>query len=138
VNLEFDCFSQGRLRKGTIQDIIPQGNEQARTFPVQIHVPNEDFSILAGMSCRVRFPVGEQSEALLVHKDAVVTTGLGHHIFVVRDGKAFLVPVKKGQSYGSLVVVEGKVSVEDRVVVEGNERLQPKEEVNPISRKESS
>jgi len=129
VDLELDFLPGNKMRKGKVRDIIPEGNERSRTFPVQISVANKDLSILAGMSSKVSFPVGTPDEALLVDKDAVVTGGTGHKVFVVRHGKAVPVQVKKGAAYGSLVVVEGNLSAGDMVVIEGNERLRPGQEV---------
>ena len=133
VDLEFDFLPGNKTRKGLVRDIIPEGNEKARTFPVQISMANSDFSILSGMSCRVSFPVGSFHKSLLVNKDAVVTNRDGHQIFVVQDGKALLVHVKKRQAHGSLVVVEGRLSEGDMVVVEGNERLRSGQKVNVIA-----
>ena len=132
VDLELDFLPGNKTRKGLVRDIIPEGNEKSRTFPVQISLTNKDLSILAGMSCKVSFPVGEPYEALLVHKDAVVTSGDSHHIFVVRNGKAMSVSVDKGRAYGSLVVVRGKLTGGEMVVVEGNERLSSGQEVRSI------
>jgi membrane fusion protein (multidrug efflux system) len=129
VDLEFDFLPGEKTRQGFVRDIIPEGNEKSRTFPVQISLENKDLSILAGMSCKVSFPVGEPYEALLVNKDAVVTSGDSHHVFVVREGKALSVSVEKGHAYGSLVVVRGKLTAGERVIVEGNERLRSGQEV---------
>ncbi|MCP4667827.1 MAG: efflux RND transporter periplasmic adaptor subunit, partial [Deltaproteobacteria bacterium] len=129
VDLTFDFLPGDKTRKGAVRDIIPAGNEKARTFPVLIRVANHDLTILAGMSCKVSFPVGKPEKKLLVDKDAVVTGGRGHQVFVVRHGKAVPVQVKKGPAYGSLVVVEGDLSAGDMVVIEGNERLRPGQEV---------
>ena len=130
INFEFMKGKQGR--QGQVRDVVPLGNEKARTFPVQIQVGNPDFSILAGMSAAVRFPVGKPSTVLLVSKDAVVTNGDQHHIFIVNDDKAHLIPVEKGEAHGSQVAIQGDVSAGQRVVVEGNERLQPGQPVEII------
>lgn len=132
VDLGFDFLSGDKTKKGFVRDIVPEGNEKSRTFPVQVSLANKDFSIFAGMSCKVSFPVGEPYEALLVNKDAVVRGGDRHHIFVVRNGKAMSVPVEKGRAYGSLVVVEGNLSAGEMVVVEGNERLRSGQQVRFI------
>jgi RND family efflux transporter MFP subunit len=132
VELTFDFLPNNQTRQGLIRHIIPEGNENARTFPVQISVANKDFSILAGMSAKVNLPVGRAYEGVLVNKDAVVTSREGHHIFVVQNGKAMRVPIKKRQAYGSLVVVEGEFSVGDWVVVEGNERLRQGQDVRAL------
>ncbi len=132
VDLNFEFMAGNEKRKGHVRDVIPAGNEKARTFPVQIKVANSDFSILSGMSSGVRFPVGPPQSSLMVKKDAVVTRGDKHHIFVVNDEKAHLIPVKKGPAYGSYVVIEGKISEGQLVIVEGNERIRPEQEVRII------
>jgi RND family efflux transporter MFP subunit len=129
VDLNFEFMARNEKRKGSVRDVIPTGNEKARTFPVQIKVANSDFSILAGMSSGVRFPVGQPQSSLLVNKDAIITKGNEHHIFIVNDKKSHLIPVAKGPAYGSYVVVEGKISEGQLAIVEGNERIQPGEDV---------
>ena len=132
LDLSFEFLPGNPLRKGRVRHIIPQGNEKARTFPVQIVVKNPEGTILPGMSCRVSLPVGTPYDAVLVQKDGVVTQGEDHHLFVVRHAKAVFVPVKKGQAQGGLVVVEGDLKPGEPVVVEGNERLRPGQRVRII------
>lgn len=132
VNLAFEFLPGNKNRKGNVRSIIKKGDEKARTFPVQIEVANKDFFILEGMSSTVLFPVGKSLQSLLVNKDAVVSSSDQHSIFIVKDGKAQMIPIIKGQAYGSLVGIEGDVSAGDQVVVEGNERLQPGQEVSII------
>jgi RND family efflux transporter MFP subunit len=136
VDLSFEFTTGGESKQGRVRDVIPLGNEKARTFPVQLEVDNPDFSILAGMSASVRFPVGNPTTVLLVNKDAVVTNGDQHHIFIVNDDKAHLIPVKKGGAHGSQVAIQGDVAAGQRVVVEGNERLRPEQPVEILANSE--
>ncbi len=136
VDLSFEFMQGEQSKQGQVRDVIPLGNEKARTFPVQILVDNPDFAILAGMSAAVRFPVGKPSTVLLVSKDAVVTNSDEHHIFIVNDNKAHLIRVEKGEAYGSQVAIEGDVSAGQWVVVEGNERLRPDQPVKIIAKSE--
>ena len=71
------------------------------------------------MSANARFPIGEPYRALLIHKDAFSGSSEQDHVFVVRQGKAERVPVKKGRAYGSLIVTEGDLLAGEPVVVEG-------------------
>jgi membrane fusion protein (multidrug efflux system) len=134
VTLEFGCLPGNQRRQGVVQDVIPQGNERARTFPVRIRVNNEGYAMLAGMAPKVIFPAGDPFEALLVHKDAVVTGGDSHHVFVVREGKAVRERVSEGQAFGSFVAVAGNIDAGEMVVVEGNERLFTGQEVRTTPR----
>ena len=132
VQLDIEFVTKGKKITGRVSYIIPQGNEKARTFPVHVLVENRNNEIMPGMSAQVHFPTGEPYEALLIHKDAFSGNGEQDHVFVIRDGKAELVSVKKGRAYGSLVVTEGSLSAGEMVVVEGNERLRPGQEVEAI------
>ncbi len=136
VEIDFEFLNPQNRIRGKVSYIIPQGNEKARTFPVHVLFDNGNHKIMSGMSARVHFPVGEPYEALLIHKDAFSGNGETDHVFVVRDGKAEQVPVKKGYAYGSLVVTEGELSAGEMVVVEGNERLRPGQEVTVIGNKQ--
>jgi RND family efflux transporter MFP subunit len=133
VDLSFEFTTGGESKRGRVRDVVPLGNEKARTFPVQLEVDNPDFTVLAGMSAAVRFPVGQATTMLLVHKDAVVTSGSRHHLFIVNDDKAHLIPVEKGKAYGNRVAILGEVAAGQRAVVEGNERLRPGQLVKIIA-----
>ena len=104
-------------------------------FSVSLNeMDNPDFSVLAGMSASVRFPVGGPTTVLLVNKDAVVTSGNRHHVFIVNDDKAHLIPVKKGKAYGNQVAIQGEVTAGQRAVIEGNERLRPGQPVKILGK----
>jgi RND family efflux transporter MFP subunit len=128
----FHALGQEATVEGTVRALVPEGNENARTFPLEILVPNAENRLLAGMSCEVQFPVGPERDQNLVHKDAVVAGGDTFHVFAVREGKAVLVPVEKGQAYDGSVVVQGDLREGETIVVEGNERLQPGQAVEII------
>ncbi len=136
VDLSFEFMKGEQSRQGQVRDVIPLGNEKARTFPVQIQVDNPDFGILAGMSAAVRFPVGKSSTVLLVSKDAVLSSSDEHHIFIVNDDKAHLIRVEKGEAFGGQVAIRGEISAGQRVVIEGNERLQPNQPVQILGESE--
>jgi RND family efflux transporter MFP subunit len=125
---------------GKVAAVIPQGDEQARTFPVKIRVQNPHDAngpaLKAGMLARVNLAIGAQQPCLMVPKDAVVLGGPEPVVFVVRStaesaqvDHVEAVPVRLGSSFQSLIQITGAVSEEERVVVQGNERLRPGERV---------
>jgi RND family efflux transporter MFP subunit len=131
--------------EGMIAIINPQADARARTFPVKVRVNNiadetkepHGPLIKAGMFARVTLPVGQPVQAPLVPKDAVVLGGPAPVIYVVdrqKDGKSTVRPVsvQLGVSHGLWITVAGTELKEgDLVVVEGNERLRPMQEVRP-------
>ncbi len=114
---------------GKVRHVIPQVNEQARTFPVEIEVPNGDAALAAGMFARVTLTCGAPRQVVCVPKDAVL----------MRDGVnyvAMVAPGEQGAMMGIPLAVTTGASVEDRiaitsdnlpagtkVIVRGNERV---------------
>ena len=114
-----------KLSAGKIDAILPQGDPDSRTFPVMIVIENPGHKIKSGMEAMVTFNLAEQTNALLVPKDAVVTAGDNRLVFMVADGKAVPVPVKIIGYYDGDVAIEGNLAPGSQVVIRGNERLRP-------------
>ncbi len=110
---------------GEVTGILPQGNAAARTFPVRVRVNNPGLKIKSGMEASVTFNLANRKEALMVPKDAIVTSGANRHVVTVVDGRAMPVGVKVAGYYGGNVAVEGNLKPGDQVVIRGNERLRP-------------
>lgn len=128
----------GQEFEGEVVRIVPQADLRTRSFPVLIHVPNPKRGstpkLPAGLLAKASFGVNRKAESLYVPKDAVVlnddlyqlvkvieTTGLdGTTTF-----QPVIVSVQLGESEGSLIEVRGEIEEGDRVVVEGNERVFP-------------
>ena len=113
----------GMKKGGTITAIIPKGDIATRTFPVKIRI-NDPTSLMEGMEARVRLPVGERINTLMVPRDAVVNMSVKTVVFSVVDEKAMIIPTQvvgyKGMKAG---VNAQKISKGMKVVVKGNERL---------------
>jgi RND family efflux transporter MFP subunit len=110
---------------GEISGILPEGDSQARTFPVHVSLLNPGFKIKSGMETKATFNLGTQKNALLVPKDAIITAGTNRLIFVVASSVAQPVNVRVIGYYDGNVAVEAPIKPGDRVVIRGNERLMP-------------
>ena len=114
---------------GRIIAVIPDANTSSRTLPVKIKLDNAAGQLHAGMDMRVRLPVSATRSATLVHKDAILTQGGAYSVFTVVDGKATPVPVTRKESYGDYVEIEGDLQPGQDVVVRGNERIRPGQDI---------
>ena len=108
---------------GRIYAVLPQGDQNSRTFPVRINLPNPDLKIKSGMEATVTFNLPGRESVLLIPKDAVVVEGNKRLIFSVTDGKAMPVYVKVIGYYDGNAAVKGDLKPGDQVVIRGNERL---------------
>ncbi len=130
-----------RMFEGRVTHVVPQADVRSRSFPVQVRVKNQvlpDGQILIrpGMFTRVTLPVEAKPSILLVPKDALVLGGPDPVVYVVDNnpmapGKQICRPVavKSGVAFDSLVEVSGPLQAGQTVVIEGNERLRPGQEV---------
>ncbi len=122
----------GESVEGKVRAVVPRANPQARTFPVKVSIPNREGRIGVGMLARVRLPIGAGASRVLVPKDAVVARGGERLVFVIGEGdRVRPVAVTTGQSQGAWIAVAGEVAAGDRVVTQGNDRLQPGQQVEP-------
>lgn len=118
---------------GKIAAIVPEGDLQARSFPVHIEVDNPreegQYRLLPGMLASVALPAGDVRLAWLVPKDGLNLAGSQAAVMKIVDGKAVAVPVEKGESFGGLIRVRpltpDSLKSGDAIVVRGNERLRP-------------
>jgi multidrug efflux pump subunit AcrA (membrane-fusion protein) len=122
---------------GQVAIINPQADARAHTFPVKVRIENQIQEgqplLKAGMFARVTLAVGKPTEYVLVPKDAVVLGGASPMVYVAvtADGKMSVrpVPVKKGPDHGQWTAVMGGIQEGDQVIVEGNERVRPGQEI---------
>ena len=90
--------------------------------------------VSSGVSVGTQPPVQTEQvprEVLTVPRDALVLRPEGQSIFIVdAENVAQKVPVTVGIGHGEHVEILGTVSPGDRVVIRGNERLQPGQPVS--------
>jgi RND family efflux transporter MFP subunit len=89
-------------------------------------------ALLPGLFARVRVPVDQRADMLLVTERAVAQDQAGSYLLVVdNDNKVERRSVATGQRIDGLVVIEEGLSKDDRVVVEGVQRARPGLAVTP-------
>jgi RND family efflux transporter MFP subunit len=139
--------SKSPLFIGQVSAVVPEADSKTRTFPIKVLVQNilrEDGPVLkSGMLARATLPTGAPTESLLVPKDAIVFGGPAPMVYVIGlnegsalEGKVRPVPVQLGVADGAWIVVEGELQAEQLVVVLGNERLRPGQDVKVIKERE--
>jgi len=121
--------STSRSVEGTVRTVVAVGDQNTHQFELRLDMEGNPFPV--GQTLRVSIPVSESREVLTVPRDALVLRAEGMSVFVIEsDNTARQVPVTAGVGQGDDIEVSGDVSSGDRVVVRGNERLQPGQEVS--------
>ncbi len=128
---EIQVRLHGAIQPVTVRAVVPVGDERSRQFELRVSLP-EDFA-LVGTAVEVALPEGASAAALTVPRDALVLREA--HTYVMRvkaDNTAEQVEVRAGAARDTLVEVTGELSVGDKVVVRGAERLSPGQAVRVV------
>jgi RND family efflux transporter MFP subunit len=118
-----------RTTTARVRTVVAVGDENTHQFELRLDLEETQFQV--GQTLRVSIPTSDVREALTVPRDALVLRPEGQSIFVVDDNdQAQQVNVTVGVGQGADIEVLGSVAPGDRVVIRGNERLQPGQAVN--------
>ena len=113
---------------GRISRVIPNADERARTFPVDIDIPNKSGKLKGGMFVRAVVPSGPTASRLLIPKDAVVMQGPLPMVYIVRRmEKGQIAEMAQVEVFSEVmdyvaVNVPG-LAAGDWVIVRGNEQM---------------
>ena len=119
----------GKIVSAPIARVIPRAAPSARTFPIEIDLPNADHALLPGMFVWTYVPAGPAGKRLMVSKDAIVADGASKRVFVIRPGPnnarmALPIPVTTGLEIRGEIEIRGAgIRPGDLVVCRANERL---------------
>lgn len=114
---------------GTVRTVVAVGDENTHQFELRLDLEPGIFPV--GQTLRAAVPISDAKEALVVHRDALVLRPEGISVFVVDpDNSVRQVSVSTGIGSGEYIEVLGDIAPGNRVVVRGNERLQPGQTVS--------
>lgn len=118
--------------KGHLDYVSPELDPSTGTLLVRGVFENKTLSLLPGLFVRVRIPVQDIPDALLVDDTAIGSAQQGKYVLVVnKDNVVEQKIVVTGQLVGQYRVIESGLSADDRVVVGGIQRAAPGAKVDP-------
>ena len=140
IELKFDALP-GKTRTGEVYAISPLVDAGGRSILVRALVANEDGLLRPGMFARIQLLV-QEGKALVVPEASVVSSGQGHLVYRIEDGRAVRTDITIGERRDGVVEVLQGVDNGDQVVVAGLQRVQHNAPVKvtgkPLSARESA
>lgn len=121
----------GEKIPATISKFIPAATGMSRT--IEVHLSIEDNNLWSGEAVNVLVPTQASKKVITVPRDALVIRKNGAYVFIVKDNKAHKIDVTTGMAQDELIEVSGLLSVNDKVIIRGNERLRPKADVKILN-----
>jgi membrane fusion protein, multidrug efflux system len=118
---------EGKLDFAAIELTAGTGTLQLRGI-----FPNPDYKLLPGLFVRIRAPIGERPDALLVPDIVVGRDQAGAYVLTVDDHDVVhRTGIQPGQLVGTMRVVDAGLAATDRVIVDGLQRAVPGAKVTP-------
>ncbi|MET0575189.1 MAG: efflux RND transporter periplasmic adaptor subunit [Mesorhizobium sp.] len=122
----------GYPHKGTLDYAAPEVTASTGTLVVRAELPNAGRPLLPGYFVRVRVPLGEEPDMLLVPDRAIGSDQGGRYVLVAGQGDVVEQrPVEIGQLVQNLRVVTSGVKPDDRVIVSGLLSAVPGQKIEP-------
>ncbi|MEM8631233.1 MAG: efflux RND transporter periplasmic adaptor subunit [Pseudomonadota bacterium] len=115
----------------SMRAILPTEYSATRTRPVRFDILGGGELAAVGQSVTLQVPVSAPREVVAVPKDALVQARGGWSVFVHMEGKAVPRPVEIGVPLGDTFEVVRGLAPGDEVIVRGNERLRPGQDIAP-------
>ena len=117
---------QGYPHEGRIDFAAITVDPTTGTLLLRAIFPNEDRQILPGLFARIRVPVGREASAILVPEVALGFDQLGRYVLVVNDKNVVeRRGVTTGPEENGMVVIDGGLNANERVIVNGLQRAIP-------------
>ncbi len=122
----------GYPHMGKLDYAAPTINQSTGTLAVRGILQNADRVLLPGYYVRVRVPLDQQKDALLVPDVALGSDQSGRYVLVVNNENVVEQrKVQTGPLEGDLRVIENGLKADDRVVIAGLLRAIPGQKVDP-------
>lgn len=119
ASIEFPAFP-GEIWVGQVNYIYPELERNSRTLRVRIVLENEDHRLKPNMFANVSIAADPRRNVLAVPREAVIRSGTGSRIIVVRDDGDFEPRVvRTGVSSGEQIEILQGLAAGERVVTSG-------------------
>ena len=112
----------------TVKTLVPVGDAISRLYEIRLDYQTPEW--MAGHAVQIRVPTAKPQNALVVPRDALVIRENVIKVFrILENNTAEAVSVKTGIADKYLIEVIGDINQGDKIVVRGNERLLPQQQV---------
>lgn len=130
ITITLDAYPKEQF-EGTVYAVAPQVDQATRTVMLRAQLRNPDMRLRPGQFARVALETGRKDNALMIPEQALWPQGEQQNVYVVKDGKAELKPIKIGARTAGMVEVLEGLSVDDYVITAGQLKIEPGAKVAP-------
>jgi len=134
-----DSDGETELGQGALELIDNQIDPATGTIKLKAHFPNDQRTLWPGQFVNVRLQIGDVHDGLTVASRVIQRGPKGLFAYVIKpDNTVEARPVETGQEDRGQILVTKGLTAGDRVVLDGQLRLQPGAMVQPTDDKSAS
>jgi len=121
----------GSTGEAEVRAVLPKQDSRIRNQVVRFSssLPTAEFNFSDGQPVTLFLTLGDGRIAPTVHKDAVLQKGGQAMVYAAIDGKAVATPLVLGVAVGDRLEIKSGLAAGALVVVRGNERLRPDQDI---------
>lgn len=112
-----ETFTSNRIERGV------EGNPMTHSYDVYLYVDNPGHRLLPGMVANVTFVPTDSDSVMTLPLRAVRNNSKGNFVWIVKDGKAHIQPVKTGKIIGNRIAIESGLDNTEMVITDGYQKL---------------
>jgi RND family efflux transporter MFP subunit len=136
--IQLDALPDLRFR-GVVHMIVPTADRSKATVMVKIRFIDKDPRILPEMSAKAAFlsrsiKPEEQKPRTVINTHALVTRKGKNIVFLIKDNRAFEIPVTIGEKLGDMIEVLSGVKTGDKVVLKPISKLRDGKRIKIIEK----
>lgn len=109
--------------RGELVFVDTQLDPTTGAVPLKVRLEDSPGALLPGQGVRLRLLLGSLADVMVLPEAALQHGQDGTYVYVVRDGRAVVQPVRATHSLDGLQVVEGELQAGEAVLVEIPKRL---------------
>lgn len=126
-------------QQGIMKVINSQVDPTTGTLTMEAAFPNPQKLLRPGQFARIKAPIEERKDALLVPQRAVQELQGTYSVMVLEEGnKVGMRQVKPGPKTDKMWVIDEGLTLDDIVIVEGQQKVRPGMVVSPVKKDELS
>jgi RND family efflux transporter MFP subunit len=119
----FHEADRGVRAQGELVFVDSQIDPATGTLPIKVRLVTPSPALLSGQGVQVRLLLGVVPDAVVVPEAALQHAQEGTYVYVVRDGRAVVQPVKQTRGLDGEYVVDGELRAGEPVLIEIPQRL---------------
>ncbi len=124
-----------RKYKARVREIAPEANRQKATIQVKVAIEAPDEYLRPETNAKVNFleeernPAGAKESRILIPRAAIVGSGSGSDVFLLKDGRAVRQSIEAGRELRGQVEVRSGLTGGEQLIVRGLEGLKDGDKV---------